>query len=559
VLKDSDFRWYTPASRQFMGGDYLLPGEGLGERVWAIVDWAAHRLGANCPKGFRELVAHGLQMGWSTLSTPMWTNFGTDRGLPASCSNSMARDSMDDLMGDLHGELSMMSKNGGGTSVCMSDVRGRGMPIREGRNGTTLGSVHFATHYQSLIKTASQGSTRRGSIAAYWSVRHPDIREVLDIKTNGHPIQDKAFHFGVTFDDPWMEEMVGGDAAKRAIWARVLECRREHGEPYVLFEGAMNRGMPLWYKNAGLSIRASNLCTEVTPTSNWLESFVCILLSLNVRYYDEWKNTDFPQMLVYLLDAAVEDFLEKARDIPYMHRAVRYVERHRSIGIGQLGWHDYLQSKGLAFDEPEAYRLNAEIARLIQAKTVEASERMAREYGEPEVTRGYGRRHALLQAIAPTQSSALILDITSESVSPREANVVVKDRAKGKFEVWNPYLLKLLGEKGMDTPTVRKQILLAGGSVQGLDGLTDREKLVFRTAFEIPQLAIVQQAAQRQQFIDQAQSISLFVHPQTPPKQVNAIHLEAWKLGLKTLYYQHNENEAKTFARDLMSCTACEA
>lgn len=559
MYKDADFRWYTPDSARFMAEDYLEKGDTLGRRFGVIMDTACELLGAKAPKDFRELFAHGVQRGWCSLSTPIWVNFGTDRGLPASCFNTALEDTMESLMGDAHGEISMMSKVGGGTSTCFTPVRGRGAPIKGGKNGTSMGSVHFATHYQSLIRTSSQGSARRGSFAGYWSVRHPDIWDVLKIKTEGHPIQDKAFHFGVTIDDSWMEEMVAGDAGKREVWAAILNARREHGEPYLLFEGAMNRGRPRWYKEQGLFVHSSNLCTEVTPTSNTFESFVCFLMSLNDRRYDEWKGTRFPQMCVYFMDAVIEEFLRKARGVRYLERAVRYTERHRSMGIGQFGWHDLLQQRMFPFDSPEAFRLNAEVAKLIRDQTVEASERMAVEYGEPEVTAGHGRRHALLQAIAPTKSSAFIIEQSSEGVELRQSNVVVEDKAKGKFEWWNPYLMKLLADRNQDTPQVCKQILVAGGSVQGLDCLTDREKAVFRTAFEVPQMAVVKQAAQRQQFIDQAQSINLFVDARTPARDVNALYLEAWRSDVKTLYYQHGENDAKGFARDILSCSACES
>lgn len=559
MFNDSDFVWYTPESRKFMQGDYLLPEERLGERAWAIIQTAVAELGAACPPDFVQVFGEGLKRGWCSLSTPIWFNFGTDRGLPISCYNTHMDDTFDSLMGEAHAEMSVMSKYGGGTSTCYTPVRGRNSPIRGGRNGTSMGTIHFASHHQSMIRTSSQGSARRGSLGGYWSVRHPDLNEVLGIRSEGHPIQDKNFHFGITFDDAWMEEMRAGDKAKREVWGKVLTARKKHGEPYLLFEGAMNRGMPKWYKDAGLSISSSNLCTEVTPTSNAFESFVCCLMSLNAIRYREWRGTRFARMCVYFLDAVISEFIRKAKAIRFMERPTRYAERHRSLGIGLFGWHDLLQSEMLSFDSPEAYRLNAEVSRYLQQETVAASEQMAKDYGEPEVCKGYGRRHALLQAIAPTKSSAFIIGQASEGVGLREANVVMEDKAKGKFVWWNPYLERVLADRGVDTPAVRQQILLAGGSVQRLDCLNDHEKAVFRTAFEVPQLAIIQQAAQRQQFIDQGQSINVYIDPATPAKDVNRVHLAAWELGLKTMYYQIGENAAKTFARDLMSCTACEA
>lgn len=559
MFKDSDFRWYTPESARFMAGDYLERGDTLAGRFQVILDTACEILGPKAPREFRELFTHGVQQGWCSLSTPIWVNFGTDRGLPASCFNSHLEDSMESLMGDAHGEISIMSKNGGGTSVCFTPVRGRGAPIKNGRNGTSMGSVHFATHYQSLIRTSSQGSARRGSLAGYWHIRHPDILEVLKIKTEGHPIQDKGFHFGVVIDDAWMEEMLAGDKAKQEIWVTVLNARREHGEPYLMFEDTMNRGRPAWHQQEQYYIHSNNLCTETAPTSNALESFVCFLMSQNARYYDAWKGTNFGQMVVYFMDAVIEDFLRKARGVRYLERAVRYTERHRSMGIGVFGYHDLLQQRMLPFDSPGAFRLNAELFKHVRDNTVEASRRMAAEYGEPEVTQGYGQRHALLQAVAPTKSSAFIIEQSSEGIELRQANVVVEDKAKGKFEWWNPYLMKLLADRGQDTPAVRKQLLVAGGSAQGLGCLSAHEKAVFRTAFEVPQMAVVKQAAQRQQFIDQAQSVNVFLDKRTDPKAVHALYVEGWRSGMKTFYYQHGENDAKEFARDILSCSACEA
>ena len=554
-----DYGWFTPASEQLMRADdsYLVAGEGLRERVRAIVGEAARRLGPAAPAGFAGRFEEGVARGWCSFSTPVWCNFGTDRGLPISCYNTYASDTTEALLGDVHGELAMMSKNGGGTSLYMGHVRGRGAPIKGGRNGTSFGTVHFATHYQSLLQTASQGGVRRGKCAVFWDIEHPDIDEALGIRGDGHPIQH--LHFGVCVGDAWLEAMVAGDPDKRAVWAKVLNARRKHGEPYLVFRDTVNRARPQWYKDQNLVVRSSNLCNETTPTSDESESFVCCLSSLNVRHFDEWKGTDFPGLMVYFLDAVISEFVEKARRIPYMGRAVRYAERHRSLGIGQFGWHDLLQSKMLPFDSPEAFRLNAEVARLIQAKTVAASERMAKDYGEPEVTRGYGRRHALLQAIAPTKTSAFIHGQSSEANEPRQSNYVIEDKAKGKFTFRNPYLHAVLTGKGVDVEAEWRKVLLAGGSVQGLDCLDAHEKAVFRTFVEIPQMAIIKQAAQRQQFVDQGQSLNLLIHKDVPAKDLNALVLEAWRSGIKGLYYNHNENAAQVFARDILSCTACEA
>jgi ribonucleoside-diphosphate reductase alpha chain len=552
----SSYVWFTPNSERFMrdGGGYLQDGQSLDERVSLICETAERRL--NKP-GFAAKFRSYFQKGWYSWSTPIWANFGTDRGLPISCYNSYLSDNIQSILGSTHAEVAMMTKMGGGTSAYFGDVRGRGAPIQGGKNGQSFGSVHFAGHYQSLIQTCSQGSTRRGNFAAYWPIDHKDILDVLRIKQEGHPIQH--IYSGVCVPDAWLEDMVAGNRQKREIWAEVIKARQNTGVPYILFVDTVNRARPQWYKDKGLFVLSSNLCVETTPTSDEDESFVCDLSSLNTLHFDAWKDTDAPELLVYFLDAVMEEFIEKAGSIPFMERAVRYAKRHRSLGIGWFGWHHYLQSKMVAFESPQAKRLNAEVARTIQRKTVAASEEMAKEYGEPEVTKGYGRRHALLQAIAPTTSSSFIIGQASESIEPQLANYEVKDLAKGKFTVINPFLTKLLAEKGKDTQSVLDSVLRHGGSVQHLDFLSGHEKAVFKTFPEISQLEVVQQAAQRQQFIDQGQSLNVFLTPDVPARDINALILEGWRSGVKSFYYNKGLNAAQQFSRSLLTCTSCEA
>jgi len=311
----------------------------------------------------------------------------------------------------------------------------------------------------------------------------------------------------------------------------------------------------LWICNGFIT---SN-CTEIALPSNEEESFVCDLASLNILFYDEWKDTDAVEILVYLLDAVATDFVEKAKNIAYLERAVRFAERHRAIGIGQLGWHSYLQSKMIPFEGMEAKILNVSIAKNIKEKAYAASEKLAQEYGEPEVLKGYGRRNTTLLAIAPTKSSAFILGQVSENIEPQISNYYIKDLAKIKYTYKNPHLLKLLEEKGQNTPEVWNSILMKAGSVQHLSFLTDREKSVFKTFSEISPMEVIIQASQRQKYIDQAQSLNLMVHPSIPVKDVNSLIIEAWKLGIKSLYYQFNINAAQNFTRNILECSSCEA
>lgn len=552
--------WFTAETERFMrsGESYLRNDQTVTDRIRQVAKAVKDNLPPNAPADIEGRVFEALWNGWCSLSTPIWTNFGTDRGLPISCYNSHWRDEIGSLLGDTHAEVAMMTKCGGGTSGYYGDVRPRGTPIQGGANGTSFGSVHFAAHHQSLIRTCSQGSTRRGNYAAYWPVEHGDIDEVLGIRGDGHPIQD--IHVGITFGDDWLNDMVAGDVKKRQTWAKYLNARRKTGEPYAVFRDTVNRTLPRWYADKGYLCNCSNLCSEVLPISNDIWSFVCCLLSANVAKYPEYKDRpDVVETIVYILDAVLTEFIRKAKAIPFMEKAVRYAEDHRSIGIGWLGWHDLLQSKMLPFDSPEAYRLNVEVARFIHTHSVAASERMAREMGEPAVCKGYGRRHALLHAIAPTKSTSFILGQTSEGIEPRQSNVVIEDKAKGKFTWWNPRLLALLAEKGVDVDAAKKQILVAGGSVQKLDCLDSHEKAVFRTFVEIPQIAVVQQAAQRQPYIDQMQSLNIMIHPSVPARDVNHLMLEGWRMGVKSFYYQHNDSACQLYARDILSCQACEA
>lgn len=553
----NSYRWLTPASQEFLDKDYLLPGQTLDERVDIICGTAERILGI---PGFAARFKENIQKGWYSLSTPIWSNFGLSRGLPISCFGSFMEDDTASILTTLS-EVGMMTKHGGGTSAYFGELRGRGVPIRD--NGESSGAVHFMGLYDALINIISQGKVRRGNFSSYLRIDHPDIEEFLAIRSEGCPIQDISF--GVTVPDYWMEEMIGdgtpegGDKEKRRIWAKVLEARANVGYPYIIFIDNVNNGAPDVYRDKKMEIVQSNLCTEIMLPNNAKESFVCDLASMNILYFDEWKNTDAVELLVYFLDAVMTEFIDKAGDIQYMERPVRFAERHRALGIGWLGWHSYLQSKMVAFESFEAKQLNVRVAKTIKDQAYAASAKMAAEYGEPEVLKGYGRRHTTLMAIAPTKSSAFILGQVSEGIEPHRANYYIKDLAKGKFTVRNPYLNSLLTEKGQNTEEVWTSILRNSGSVQHLEFLTDEEKAAFKTFAEISPKEIIIQAAQRQKFIDQGQSTNLMIHPSIKAKDVNALLIEAWRLGVKSLYYQISVNAAQEFARNILACSSCES
>jgi ribonucleoside-diphosphate reductase alpha chain len=554
-------QWLTDYSRQFLKMGYLVGDTTPEGRIRAIADRAQN---INGVEDFADKFYDYMSKGYYSLSSPVWSNYGTDRGLPISCFGSH----IDDDMGEIiytQGEIGMMSKLGGGTSGYFGHLRGRGSPIKD--NGQSSGAVHYMQLFDKMVDVVSQGSTRRGQFAPYLPLEHPDADEFLDIGTEGNPIQ-KLTH-GVTVTDEWMQSMIDGDADKRKLWAKVIQRRGEIGYPYILYTDNVNNNTVDVYKDKDMKIRASNLCTEIMLPSTNDSSFVCVLSSINILHYDAWKDTDAVEVLAQFLDTVVTEFLEKLeayrdsdqsddqKTFLFMERAYNFAKRHRALGLGVLGWHSYLQSHNLTFESREAAKLNVEIFKLIKERSYKASEEMAVRDGEPEILKGYGRRNTTLMAVAPTTSSAFILGQVSQGIEPIWSNCYVKDLQYMKATVKNPLLEKLLEEKGKNTDEVWKDIRNHDGSVQHLDFLTEQERDVFKTYPEIDQMAIIYQAATRQDHIDQGQSLNVIIHPDTPVKEINALYVEAWKLGIKTLYYQHSMNAAQQLNQKKL-CVACE-
>lgn len=556
------FEWLTEYSRQFLASGYLAEGVTAEERIREIADRAEQIL--QIP-GFSDKFYNYMGEGFFSLASPVWSNFGKRRGLPISCFGSHIDDDMGNIL-FTQSEVGMMSKLGGGTSGYFGKIRHRGAPVKN--NGQASGAVHIMQLFDKMVDVVSQGSVRRGRFSPYLPIEHPDIMEFLEIGTEGNSIQQLTH--GVTVSDAWMQEMIDGDLEKRSVWAKVLQRRGEMGYPYIFFRDHANNGAPEVYREKGHKIYASNLCTEIMLPSNEKWSFVCVLSSINLLNYDKWKETDAVETMVHFLDAVITEFLEKLESFResedredrqtflFMERAYNFARENRALGLGVLGWHSLLQSKRLPFDSQEAYDLNSEIFRTIRERSYRASEALAERFGEPEVLKGYGRRNTTLNAIAPTTSSAFILGQVSQGIEPIWSNVYVKDIAKIKTTIKNPFLMELLEEKGQNTPEVWTSIRDQDGSVQHLDFLTDLEKDVFRTYAEIDQLAIIYQAANRQNHIDQGQSVNILVHPDMPVKEINKVHVTAWKLGLKSLYYQHSMNAAQKF-RQKKECESCEA
>lgn len=554
-------KWLTENSRKFLAGGYLSEGQSAEERIREIADRAEE---INRIKGFSDKFYDYMAEGYYSLSSPVWSNFGKKRGLPISCYGNSLEDDMSDILFAVS-EAGVMSKLGGGTSGYFGNLRHRGAPIKD--NGHSSGAVHFMQLFQTMVDVVSQGSVRRGRFAPYLPIEHPDADEFLNIGSEGDKIQELTH--GVTVTDQWMDEMIAGDDHKRQLWAKVLQRRGEMGYPYIMFSDNANNNTVDVYQDRSLKIRASNLCTEIMLPSNDDWSFVCCLSSINLLHYDAWKNTDAVETLVYFLDAVITEFLEKLevyrnsenkddrQTFMFMEKAYNFTKANRAIGVGVLGWHSLLQDKMLPWEGREAAKLNLEIFKVIKEKSYQASEQMAKTMGEPEIMKGYGRRNSTLNAIAPTTSSAFILGQVSQGIEPIWSNCYVKDVAKVKTTIKNPFLEKLLEEKGHNDKETWRSIRDRDGSVQHLDILTDDEKEVFKTFAEIDQMSIIEQAATRQTYIDQGQSLNIMVHPDTPVKEINQFYITAWKLGIKALYYQHSMNAAQVLNQK-RNCKACE-
>lgn len=546
----SKFYWLNENSQKFLKEGYLLPGVTPKGRIKQIADRAEEILGI---KGFSDKFYGYMEKGFFSLASPVWSNFGLDRGLPISCYGIDIQDSTDDIL-RATAEIGMLTKMGGGTAGYFGKIRGRGEPIKN--NGVSNGSVAMMQLFQGVTDVISQGQTRRGYFAAYQDAEHPDVDEFLEVRGEGHPIQDIAM--GICLSDNFMIKAREGDKKARKTLAKIHKKRFETGFPYIFFSGNVERGKPKVYKDKGMKINHSQMCTEIIEYTDEFKTFVCCLSSLNLLHWDEIKDTDAIKTLTYFLDAVYTEFIEKAEGVPFMEKAVRFAKEHRSIGVGVLGWHSYLQSKMIPFEGMDAKLENASIFKLIDEKTLKASKELAVKFGEPKMLEGYGERFTTRIAPAPTTSSAFILGQVSPSIEPLHSNYFIKDLAKLKVSYKNPYLVELLEDKGKDNNSTWKSIMTHGGSVQHLDFLTEEEKNVFKTFGEISQLEIVQQAAQRGRYIDQSQSLNLMIHPDTPVKDVNKLLYEAWESGVKTLYYQRSVNMAQQVSRNILNCSSCE-
>ena len=554
--------WFNEESEQVLNRGYLLKGETVESAVDRIVIAACNRLNR---MDLYDEMKNMIERGWVSLSSPIWANMGTKRGLPISCFNVHVPDSVQGVTEKL-GEVIMQTKIGGGTSGYFGELRGRGAAITD--NGKSSGSVSFMKLFDTAMDVVSQGGVRRGAFAAYLDIDHPDIKEFLQIKSIGNPIQN--LFTGVCVPDYWMQEMIDGDDEKREIWAKVLESRQQKGLPYIFFTDNVNKNKPEIYKKLGLSINSSNLCSEIALPSTENESFICCLASMNLELYDEWKDTNAVRLAIYFLDAVLSEFIEKTEGNLFLKSARSFAIRHRALGLGVLGWHSYLQKNMIPFGSLQARFKTTEIFGHIKTNAEKASFDLGQEYGCAPIFNEVDidsrdniliKRNTTLMAIAPTTSSSAILGQVSPGIEPYSSNYYKAGLAKGNFMRKNKYLEKILEERGYNTEDTWRSIMNNYGSVQHLssDILSDDEKEVFKTFKETSQLDIILQAALRQKYIDQSQSLNVNIPSEIPVKEVNQLFITAWKEGVKTLYYQRSSSVSKELLTNIVSCSGCES
>ena len=531
--------WLSDEGMHTLSAGYLLPGE-TPRKMFERVAKAAATI--NYDETLYDDLFTCLWNGWLGLASPVAANFGTSRALPISCYSVHLSDSVSSIYSHLK-EVAQLSKNGGGVGIYMGDVRPAGAPISGG--GKSTGIVPWAQQYDLAARVVSQGGVRRGSFAIYLPIDHPDVPELLRAKDHGKgdPRKFVDSNVALTISDDWIESMIAGDRQKQELFGEVLKTRMISGSPYLVFIDNANRQNPECYVERGLSVKTSNLCSEIFLHTDEHHSFVCVLSSLNLSRYDDfsgWKSPTtgrtVPQLAIHLLDAVVSEFIRKAESKVGLGRSVRFAQKSRALGLGTMGLHTLYQKRGLPFKSQQARDLNIETHEWIRRESESASRELAAKFGEPEWCVGSGMRHTHLLAVAPTRTNSVISGAFSQGVEPIDSNYFVAKQAKGTYVRKNPVLEKLFCDRGIDD-SIWEQILRAKGSVQELDCLSDVEKEVFQTAREIDQLELVKQAADRQPFICQGQSLNLFVDPEADPAYIMRLHLAAWKNGLKSLYY----------------------
>jgi ribonucleoside-diphosphate reductase alpha chain len=536
---------------------YLLPGETPKKAYKRVANAIAERQNRpDLANKYFKIIWNG----WLGLASPVLSNTGTDRGLPISCFGIDTPDSIRGI-GLTNAELMRLTSYGGGVGISLSRIRPRGTEITG--NGKSEGVVPWAKIYDSTIIATNQGSVRRGAASVNLDVNHPDIKEFLQIRRPKGDVNRQCLnlHQCVVVDDSFMKKLNDRDQEAMNLWLEILKSRVETGEPYIMFKDNVNKVNPMAYLMNNLDVTMTNICSEITLFTDEEHSFICCLSSLNLAKYDEWKDTDTVELATYFLDGVMQEFIDKTNGKDSMIRTHRHAKKGRALGLGVMGWHTFLQQKNLPFNSIASTAWTHTIFNDIKSKAEAASRKMAIEFGEPLWCKGTGMRNTHLMAIAPTVSNSRI-NGCSAGIEPQPANVYVFNGAKGTFIVKNPELEKLLKSKGKNTSKIWDTILADDGSVQNIpnDILTEEEKEVYLTFAEINQLELVRQSAIRQKYIDQTQSLNLAFAPTDSPRWINQVHMEAWKLGIKTLYYLRTDSVIKGDLGSRISdgCLGCE-
>ena len=564
---------------RYLVGDEVSPQEGFARAAQAFADDEAHA---------QRLYDYASNL-WFMFATPVLSNGGTQRGLPISCFLNYVDDSREGITGH-YTENAYLSSFGGGIGGSWSDVRSQGTKTSKGSEST--GVMPFVKVVDSEMLAFSQGVTRRGSYAAYIHMSHPEVEEFLDMrKPTGGDTNRKCLnlHHGVVIPDKFMEiihratkedgfddswELIdphSGEVKKvvsaRTLWVKLLQNRMETGEPYLMFEDAVNADLPQFQIDKGMRVHHSNLCSEITLATDEERTAVCCLSSVNLEYYDEWKKVPaFIPDLIRMLDNVLESFIQNAPQ--QLERAQFSAMRERSLGLGAMGFHAYLQKNGISFESPIASAINYEIFESIKSQAQETTEQLAVERGACPDDDSCSVRNAHLLAIAPNASSSIICGNTSPSIEPYRANAYTQKTKSGSYLQKNKFLEELLEKYNSNNESTWKSIVTNKGSVQHLEFLSEEEKEVFKTAVEINQSWVIEHAAQRQEFICQSQSVNLFFPPDVNKGELHNIHMLAWAKNMKTLYYLRSEaisradNVSNKIKREIIfeqqDCLSCE-
>ena len=566
-IKGQDYPEWAEADvyKKTIQGGYLYNGETPREAYMRVATTVAKRL--KRPE-MADTFFDYIWKGWLCLASPVLSNTGTDRGLPISCFGIDVADSIIDI-GTKNLEMMLLAKHGGGVGIGINQIRPAGAEIT--MNGTSDGVVPFCKIYDSTILATNQGAVRRGAASVNLNIEHKDWEDWLEIREPKGDInrQSLNMHQCTIIGDKFMRKLMAGDKVARRKWGKLLQKRKATGEPYIMFKGNVNKNNPAAYKDNALKVFMTNICSEIVLHTDENHSFVCCLSSLNLAKYHEWKNSNLIYDSIWFLDGVLEEFIQKAKYRKGFENSVRSAEKGRALGLGVLGWHTYLQQKGLPFEGLLAQYETRRIFSQIKIESERASMALAEEFGEPLWCVGTGFRNTHLRAIAPTVSNSKLSGNISPGIEPWAANVFTDQSAKGTFIRKNPTLVEELKKNNLNTDKVWNQILADGGSVQGikaLDKITVGEhkipmKEVYKTFKEINQLELVNQAGIRQQYIDQSVSLNLAFPSQADPKWINKIHLEAWKKGIKTLYYMRTESVLRgDIAENAMNeqCLSCD-